>query len=76
MVNTHCDLPLEGVTVTLIDANTGAIVTTDAYGNTISGMTSTDAAGLYLFDSLPLGNYYVEFDVEGREVARLVRKYA
>ena len=57
------DLPLEGVTVTLYDAVTGAVVNTDAFGNMITGMTITDATGFYLFDSLPPGTYYVSFDV-------------
>ena len=57
------DLPLEGVTVTLRDAMTGMIVTTNGFGETFSGMTVTDANGFYLFDSLYPGEYYVEFDV-------------
>ena len=57
------DSPLEGVTVTLRDAVTGSVVTTDAFGNTISGTQITDANGFYLFDSLPPGDYYVSFDV-------------
>lgn len=47
--------PLEpgigGVTVNLIDANTGAVIST----------TVTNADGFYLFDDLPAGNYAVEF---------------
>ena len=57
------DPALAGVSVTLRDATTGAVVMTDAYGNSITGMTMTDANGFYLFDSLPPGTYYVEFDV-------------
>ena len=57
------DSPLANVTVTLYDAITGTVVTTDAYGNMISGTQVTDANGYYLFDSLPPGDYYVTFDV-------------
>jgi len=39
------------VTVNLIDANTGAVIST----------TMTGADGMYLFDMLPAGNYAVEF---------------
>jgi len=39
------------VTVNLIDANTGATIST----------TMTDADGFYIFDMLPAGNYAVEF---------------
>jgi len=42
---------IEGVTVNLIDANTGAVIST----------TVTDADGFYIFDMLPAGNYAVEF---------------
>lgn len=42
---------IEGVAVNLIDANTGAVIST----------TVTDANGFYLFDDLPAGNYAVEF---------------
>lgn len=42
---------IAGVTVNLIDANTGAVISS----------TVTDANGFYLFDMLPAGNYAVEF---------------
>ena len=45
------DQPLEGVTVTLFDALTGNLVTSDAYGNPIVPQL-TDQDGYYLFDSL------------------------
>lgn len=51
-----------GVTVTLLDGN-GDIVTTDADGNTITGITTTDTDGSYLFDNLPPGVYSVVFDI-------------
>ncbi|MEL6922598.1 MAG: SdrD B-like domain-containing protein, partial [Bacteroidota bacterium] len=43
---------IQNVTVTLYDANSGAVVATDI----------TDAAGAYLFVDIPAGNYYVNFD--------------
>lgn len=42
---------IAGVTVNLLDANTGAVIAT----------TVTDANGFYIFDMLPAGNYAVEF---------------
>ncbi|MEM1215518.1 MAG: SdrD B-like domain-containing protein, partial [Bacteroidota bacterium] len=42
---------IPGVVVNLIDANTGTVIAT----------TATDAAGNYLFNNLPAGNYAVEF---------------
>ena len=42
---------IEGVTVNLIDANSGTVVST----------TVTDADGFYIFDMLPPGNYAVQF---------------
>ncbi len=56
------EAPVPGVTVTLYD-NAGNQVTTDAEGNAITGTTTTDADGAYLFDNLPPGSYYVVFDV-------------
>ena len=35
----------------------------EATGNRLLATTSTDAAGAYLFDNLPPGNYYVIFDL-------------
>ena len=55
--------PLEGVTVTLYDTNADTVVTTDAEGNPITGSTTTDPDGSYLFDNLRPGDYYVVFDV-------------
>ena len=45
------DTPISGVTVYLLDATTGAKLDS----------TTTDANGLYLFDSLVAGNYKVQF---------------
>ena len=56
------DLPLAGVTVTLIDAETGAPVTEDIFGNPIVPL-QTDMNGNYLFTDLPSGNYAVRFDI-------------
>jgi uncharacterized repeat protein (TIGR01451 family) len=42
---------IAGVTVNLLDANTGAVIST----------TVTNADGFYIFDMLPAGNYAVEF---------------
>ncbi|PHI21302.1 hypothetical protein CEQ90_02570 [Lewinellaceae bacterium SD302] len=53
---------LENVTVVLLDVN-GDTVTIDAEGNTISGITTTDADGFYEFPNLPLGIYQVLFDI-------------
>jgi len=47
--------PVEGVTVYLINGNTGAIISS----------TMTDVNGLYLFDGLPAGNYAVQFVAPG-----------
>ena len=44
---------IEGVTVYLIDANTGDTLAT----------TMTDADGMYLFEDVPAGDYQVGFDV-------------
>jgi len=52
---------IEGVTVILLDVN-GTIVTTDAEGNAITGMTMTASDGSYLFDNLSPGVYSVVFD--------------
>ena len=56
------DPPLEGVTVTLFDAETGQPVTTDVFGNPLISRT-TDMNGLYEFTDLPPGNYFVRFDI-------------
>ncbi len=57
---------LEGVTVELLVWDTMTMMpvaaTTDAFGNPIVPMM-TDVNGHYLFDSLPPGNYLVQFDV-------------
>ncbi|OAV43999.1 SdrD B-like domain-containing protein [Lewinella sp. 4G2] len=55
------DLPLEGVTVTIFNAD-GRPVTVDFLGNpVVPQMTGAD--GSYLFVDLPSGDYYVEFDL-------------
>ena len=46
------DTPVEGVTVTLYDSNTGLPVAT----------VTTDANGEYLFEDVPSGDYYIDFD--------------
>jgi|GEM_PF-1387763 len=51
-----------GVTVTLLDGN-GDIVTVDAEGNAITGVTMTAADGSYGFANLPPGSYSVVFDI-------------
>ncbi|MCB9149008.1 MAG: carboxypeptidase regulatory-like domain-containing protein [Caldilineaceae bacterium] len=53
--------PVPGVTVNLFDAATNQPVT-DLFGNLV-GATSTDDQGLYLFENLPPGEYYVVFDL-------------
>ena len=55
------DSPLPGVTVTLYDATTGMPVPFDAFGNPLMPEV-TDMNGMYLFDSLPYGTFYVVFD--------------
>jgi hypothetical protein len=55
--------PLPGVKVTLFNAATNAMVTSDADGNAITGMTTTNAMGFYEFTNLSPGNYYVVFDI-------------
>ncbi|WP_353485372.1 SdrD B-like domain-containing protein, partial [Haliscomenobacter sp.] len=55
------DQGLAGVTVTLYNAVTNAVVTTNAYGLPVVPQI-TDATGKYLFDSLAIGNYYVVFN--------------
>ena len=65
-INDANEMPIEDVTVTLYiwDAITmmPILATTDAYGNPILPLM-TDANGFYTFDSLPPGNYLVQFDV-------------
>ena len=46
------ELPIEGVEVNLYDALTSSLL----------GTTTTDEDGYYLFDDLPQGMYYVDFD--------------
>ncbi|MEZ4987014.1 MAG: SdrD B-like domain-containing protein [Saprospiraceae bacterium] len=53
---------IEGVTVTLFNAN-GTPVTTDAEGNPYTNTTTTNAMGFYEFTNLPPGSYYVVFDI-------------
>ena len=59
------DLPLGGVTVTIYDATTNIPVTFDAFGQPYVATLATDPSGFYLFDTLPDGEYYVEFDISG-----------
>ena len=58
------DPGLAGVTATVFNAD-GTRVTQTADGMPYpgGGMTTTDADGLYAFDDLPPGDYYVVFDV-------------
>lgn len=51
-----------GVTVILIGTD-GDTVMVDADGNMISGVTTTDPDGNYLFENLPPGSYSVIFDI-------------
>ncbi|MBX2870716.1 MAG: hypothetical protein KTR30_01410, partial [Saprospiraceae bacterium] len=44
--------PVEGIEVNLYDALTGSLL----------GTTTTDEDGYYIFDNLPQGTYYVDFD--------------
>lgn len=57
------DLPLENVTVTVYDATTGMPVALDATGMPYTATQMTGANGDYLFEDLPPGSYYVEFDI-------------
>lgn len=57
------DLPLANVTVTIYDVATGLPVALDADGNAYTATQLTDPMGAYLFENLPPGNYYVEFDI-------------
>jgi len=51
---------VEGVTVRIYSAD--GMLVTDLAGDVVEPVL-TDAAGHYLFDSLPAGDYYVEFDL-------------
>ncbi|MEZ4707401.1 MAG: SdrD B-like domain-containing protein [Caldilineaceae bacterium] len=64
--------PVPGVTVNLFDAATNEPVT-DIFGNLV-GATSTDDQGLYLFENLPPGDYYVVFDLTTLPVDYVVTK--
>ncbi|MEM7130419.1 MAG: SdrD B-like domain-containing protein, partial [Chloroflexota bacterium] len=49
------------VTVNLLNSADGSLVT-DVFGNPV-GATTTDSDGLYTFENLPPGDYYVVFDL-------------
>ena len=53
---------VEGVTVTLTSTTLGAL-TTDAEGNPLANPVTTDAAGMYMFDILPPGEYFIDVDL-------------
>ena len=57
------DPGIGGVTVTLIDTDTGDTVLVDADGNAITGQLVTQSDGSYLFENLPPGDYTVLFDI-------------
>jgi len=52
---------VEGVTANLFNAD-GTPATTDVDGNPVVAQV-TDADGYYVFENLPAGDYYVEFDL-------------
>lgn len=57
------ELPLAGVTVTLLDGS----------GTPVAGKTTTtDADGRYLFDNLPAGDYQVRFTLTDAQAAQYV----
>ncbi len=58
--NTTGEAGAEGVTVTLMDPGADGVVGTD--DDAVVDTTTTNAAGFYLFDQLPAGDYYLEFD--------------
>src|SRR5690606_25280387 len=53
------ELPLDGVTVALFEKD-----------GTKVGETQTDEHGRYLFDELPVGEYYIEFTLTDEQAAR------
>lgn len=53
---------VDGVTVTLIDSNTG-LTALDADGNNL--MTTTAGGGMYVFELVPPGVYIVKFEFNG-----------
>jgi LPXTG-motif cell wall-anchored protein len=59
--------PLEGVKVELFKADGRAA--TDVYGNTVPA-TTTNAAGLYMFDELPAGDYKLKFTLTPEQAAK------
>jgi hypothetical protein len=59
------DLPLANVSVTIYDAATGLPVTLNAEGVAYVATQMTAVNGSYLFENLPPGSYYVEFDISG-----------
>ena len=65
------DAPLPQVQVTIFNAETGMPVTLAVNGAIYDPVMVTDENGAYLFEDLPPGNYYVEFDltpIEGSEL--------
>ncbi len=61
------ELPLEGVKVELFKKDGSAA--TDVYGNTVPA-TTTNAAGLYMFDELPAGDYKIKFTLTPEQAAK------
>ncbi|MCL2262336.1 MAG: InlB B-repeat-containing protein [Defluviitaleaceae bacterium] len=58
---------IEGVNVFLYNSVTNLRVTTDASGNTIgdNGRLVTDADGLFQFNNIPDGSYFIVFEYDG-----------
>ena len=56
------DLPIEGVSVSLFNAD-GTPVDTNLLGATIDNTVLTDERGRYLFDGLAPGSYFASFDL-------------
>ncbi len=54
---------LDGIDVTIYDAATDMPVAQDAIGNAYTSTQTTSGGGLYQFDDLPPGSYYVIFDL-------------
>jgi len=63
------ELGVAGVVVNIFNADGTPV--TDLTGNPV-GPTATDANGNYLFENLPAGDYYVEFDLNSLPAGHLV----
>ena len=63
VANGGTEAGVPGVSVTLLDAATGLPAAVDFDGNPLTSTIATDNGGNYLFENLPPGDYYVQFDL-------------